>query len=115
MRTIAFLLQKEFLQIFRNKTIIALILVMPVVQLIILPLAADYEVKNINLAVIDNDHSTFSRRLISTITASGYFRLTGYNNSFGESLTLIEKDNADLVLEIPRDFERNLVRENVQK
>ena len=57
MRTIKFLLQKEFRQIFRNKAIVAMILVMPVVQLLILPLAANYEVKNINLAVVDNDHS----------------------------------------------------------
>ena len=42
MRTIRFLLQKEFRQIFRNKAILAMILVMPVVQLLILPLAADY-------------------------------------------------------------------------
>ena len=57
MRTIRFLLQKEFRQIFRNKAIVAMILAVPVVQLLIMPLAANYEVKNINLAVVDNDHS----------------------------------------------------------
>lgn len=115
MRTIRFLLRKEFSQIFRNRTILALILVMPIMQLIILPLAADYEVKNINLAVVDNDHSTFSQKLISKITASGYFRLVGYNSSFNEAYKLIESDKADLILEIPKNFERNLIRENQQK
>jgi ABC-2 type transport system permease protein len=115
MRTIKFLLQKEFSQIFRNKTILALIIGMPVVQLIILPLAADYEVKNINLAVIDHDHSTYSQKLISRITASGYFKLTGYAASFKESFKWIESDKADLILEIPHNFEKNLVRENQQK
>ncbi|MEO6721840.1 MAG: ABC transporter permease [Ferruginibacter sp.] len=114
MRTIKFLLQKEFKQIFRNKAIIAVVIVMPLVQLLVLPLAADYEVKNINLAVIDNDHSTYSQKLISKITASGYFKLTGYNNSYQQALQLIEKDQADLVLEIPGNFERNLIRENEQ-
>ena len=115
MRTIKFLLQKEFSQIFRNKTILAMIVVMPIVQLIVLPLAADYEVKNINLAVIDNDHSPYSQKLISTITASGYFKLTGYNSSFKEAFKLIESDKADLILEIPDNFERGLIRENQQK
>jgi ABC-2 type transport system permease protein len=115
MRTIRFLLQKEFRQIFRNKAIVAMILAVPVVQLLIMPLAANYEVKNINLAVVDNDHSAYSQKLISKITSSGYFILTGINRSFKESFTLIEADKADLVLEIPQGFEQNLVRENEQK
>jgi ABC-2 type transport system permease protein len=61
MRQLLFLLKKEFRQIFRNKSILAVIFVMPVVQLIVLPLAASYEIKNINLAVVDHDHSSFSR------------------------------------------------------
>lgn len=115
MRTVRFLLQKEFRQIFRNRAIIAMICVMPVIQLAVLPWAADYEVKNINLAVTDHDHSTYSQQLITKITASGYFRLTGYNASYNEAMKLIETDEADLILEIPAGFEKNLVRENQQK
>ncbi len=115
MRTIRFLLQKEFRQIFRNKIILAMIIVMPSVQLMILPLAADYEIKNINIAIVDHDRSSYSQNLISTITASGYFKLTGFDNSFIEALHLIEQDQADLILEIPQDFERNLIREGEQK
>lgn len=114
MRTLRFLLQKEFKQIFRNRSILAIIVVMPIIQLIVLPLAADYEVKNINLCVIDHDRSPVSERLVSAITASGYFRLTGYNSSYKASLHLIESDKADLILEIPVHFERNLIRENHQ-
>ena len=115
MRTIRFLLQKEFRQIFRNRAIIVMIMVMPVMQLIILPLAANYEVKNVNLAIVDHDHSTYSQKLGNKITASGYFRLTGYTASFNDAMTLIESDRADLVLEIPQGFEKNLIRENEQK
>ncbi|MEP6613671.1 MAG: ABC transporter permease [Mucilaginibacter sp.] len=115
MRTIKFLLQKEFRQIFRNKAILVMVMVMPVMQLLILPLAANYEVKNVNIAVIDNDHSSYSQKLISKITASGYFKLTGYDFSFKEAFKLIESDKADLILEIPHGFERNLVREDMQK
>lgn len=115
MRTIRFLLQKEFRQIFRNRIILAMIVAMPAIQLMILPLAADYEIKNINIAIVDNDRSGYSQRLISTITASGYFRLTGFNSSFDEAIQLVETDEADLVLEVPAGFERNLIRESQEE
>jgi ABC-2 type transport system permease protein len=115
MRTLRFLLEKEFRQIFRNRAILIIIVVMPVMQLIILPFAADYEVKNINLAVVDNDHSDYSRDLVNKITASGYFRLTDYSPSFDAAYEKIAADEADLVLEIPEGFERGLVKENSQQ
>ena len=115
MRTIKFLLQKEFRQIFRNKAIVIIILAVPIVQLLILPLAANYEVKNINLSVVDNDHSDYSQKLVSKITSSGYFRLTGFNTSFKNAFKLIESDKADLILEIPHGFEQNLIKEKEQK
>ncbi|MCF2502549.1 ABC transporter permease [Dyadobacter sp. CY107] len=115
MRTLRFLLRKEFRQIFRDKAIVALIFFMPVIQFIIMPMAADYEVRNVNLSVVDNDKSTYSQKLISKVIASGYFKLQGYNSSFKEAFQLIESDEADLILEIPHGFERNLIREDKQK
>jgi ABC-2 type transport system permease protein len=112
MRTLLFILQKEFRQIFRDPAIVRLIFLMPVIQLIVLPQAADYEMKNINLAVTDHDHSMYARELVNKITASGYFRLVEYNDSYRQSLTAVEKDKADLILEIPAKFEQQLVREN---
>jgi ABC-2 type transport system permease protein len=115
MRTLRFLLQKEFRQIFRNKSLLPMLFAVPIIQLMILPLAADYEIKNINIAVIDHDHSAYSRQLIQTITASGYFRLTAYSSSFPAAMKEIEKDRADLVLEIPAHFEKTLIRENEEQ
>ncbi len=115
MKILLFLLEKEFRQILRNKQMIPLLLIAPVIQLVLLPLAANYTIKNISIAVVDNDHSTFSRELISKITASGYFRLTGYTASYNEALSLVEQNKADLALQIPVNFERNLVRENSAK
>ncbi|MDR3711762.1 MAG: ABC transporter permease [Puia sp.] len=115
MRTLLFLLEKEFRQILRNRQMIGLLIIAPVIQLVLLPLAADYSVKNISIAVVDHDHSTFSQRLINKVTASGHFRLTGYTSSYREALSLVEQDKADLALEIPPHFERDLVRENAQK
>ncbi len=110
MRTIRFLLEKEFRQIVRNKALLPLLVVAPVMQLLILPLAADYEVKNINVAVVDQDHSPYSERLVAKILSSGYFRPAGYCLSYAEALRLVESDQADLVLVIPSGFEKALVR-----
>ncbi|WP_079241762.1 ABC transporter permease [Chryseobacterium indologenes] len=115
MRIMVFILRKEFRQIFRDKTILAMMFVMPVVQLIIMPLAANFEVKNINIAYIDHDHSSYSQKLLHKIMSSGYFKLAGNPESYKNGLKMIEEGNADLVLEIPPGFERNLVREGSQK
>ena len=90
-------------------------MVAPLMQLLILPLAANYEVKNINLAVVDHDHSSISRDLVQDITSSGYFRLTYFGENYDEAFHHLEKENSDLILEIPANFEKNLVRENTQK
>lgn len=114
-RTLLILIKKEFLQIFRNKSILAIIFVMPVIQLVILPLAANYEIKDIKIAVVDHDKSTESRELIRKITASGYFKIIEYGENYNTAYEEIEKDKVDLILEIPNNFEKDLVRENKEK
>jgi ABC-2 type transport system permease protein len=112
MKTLRFLLEKEFRQIFRDPAILRMMFIMPVIQLVVLPQAANYEVKNVKLSVVDHDHSTYSVQLVNKIKSSGYFLLTGYTGSFEEALNQVEIDQADIVLEIPEDFEKNIVREN---
>ena len=114
-RTLLILIKKEFLQIFRNKSILAIIFVMPVIQLVILPLAANYEIKDIKIAVVDHDKSTESRELIRKITASGYFKIVGYGENYNDAYQEVENDKIDLILEIPNNFEKNLIKENNEK
>ncbi|MEZ4893587.1 MAG: ABC transporter permease [Saprospiraceae bacterium] len=115
MRTLIILLRKEFRQIFRNSAILRIATIMPIMQFLILPLAANYEFKNINLVVVDHDHSSFSKQMISKVVGSGYFRLVDYVSSYDEAYELIETDKADVLLEIPVNFERDLIREGGQK
>lgn len=115
MRTLLFLLRKEFLQISRNRLIIRMIFAIPVVQLILLPFAADYEMKNINMCIVDHDHSEYSRKLINKFTSSGYFQLSNASGSYKDALVVIEEDEADLIIEIPQGFERDLIRDNTSK
>ncbi len=105
------ILRKEFKQIFRDPAILRLIFIMPSIQLLVLPFAADYEIKHINMGVIDHDHSSYSRSLIRKIEFSNYFDLAHYGDSYERGLQWIEEETADLILEIPADFEKRLVRE----
>lgn len=115
MKVLGFLLQKEFLQIFRNKAILPVIFVMPLIQLVILPLAANYEMKNIAISIVDLDRSSLSQRLITKITSSNYFIPVGYCDRHEEALQQMEDDKADVILEIPAGFERDLTRDSKTK
>ncbi|MCB0515519.1 MAG: ABC transporter permease [Bacteroidetes bacterium] len=115
MKIIKVLLIKEFKQIFRNKSLLPMIFVMPIIQLLVMPLAADYTIKNINIAVVDHDRSAQAKMLLDKITASGYFRLVDYGNNYKQAYTLIESDKADLIIEIPHNFEKDLLREGQQQ
>jgi ABC-2 type transport system permease protein len=112
MRALKFLLQKELRQITRDPSIFRILFILPMIQLLILPLAADYEIKGINLGVVDQDHSEYSRKLVNKIISSGYFKLKDFSTGFPNALHAIEQDKTDLILEIPANFERDLVKEN---
>ncbi|KAA6315759.1 Inner membrane transport permease [termite gut metagenome] len=112
---IKFLLEKEFKQLLRNSFLPKLIIGLPIMVLLVFPWVANQEIKDINLSVVDNDYSPCSRRLIQKITSSGYFRLTATPFSNKEALQGINSGEADMILEIQRDFERNLITEGVAK
>jgi len=88
-----------------------LLFLMPIVQLLVLAHAADYEVRNLKLHVVDLDRSTAASRLIGKFQASDHFILTRVTRSARRAHFDLESDAADLVLEIPVNFERRLLRE----
>ena len=110
---IKYLLEKEFKQIFRNAFIPKLILAMPVMMMLVLPWAANQEIKNVKLSVIDNNRSVVSERLINKIVASGYFRLTDVSTSYNEAMQSVDAGEADIILEIPQEFEKNLYKSGI--
>jgi ABC-2 type transport system permease protein len=111
MWVIYFIVRKEFRQIFRHRVLLPMIFMMPVVQLLILSNAADYEVRNIYLHIADADCSTTSLRLIGKFAASDHFELVGRSFSAAGGNANLESGRADMVLEIPSGFERELLRE----
>ena len=106
-----FLFEKEIKQLLRNKFLPRFVIALPFMALLVLPLAANFEVKNINLSIVDNDRSDYSIRLVQKIVSSGYFRLTNYSSTYKAALRAVELDYADIVLEIPNNFEADLVNE----
>lgn len=110
MRVLKFLLQKEFQQILRDSSIFRILLLEPMIQLLLLPLAADFQIKNINLSIIDHDQTQYSQRLIHKIVSSGYFKLSDHSVTFPQALTSVEQNKTSLILEIPPHFERDLIK-----
>jgi ABC-2 type transport system permease protein len=111
MKMLRFLLEKEFKQFFRNSFLPRMVIMFPLTALLIYPLVANFEVKNINLSVVDHDKSTFSRELLQKVQSSGYFRVTDVSPDYASALKSVELDESDVILEIPSHFEKNLVRE----
>ncbi len=111
MRIILFIIQKEFRQIFRNKAMLRIIFILPLVQLVILANAATYEIKNIRYSYVDHDHSPSSRGLARKFAASEYFEeVNRYKNKKQADAGMLGGE-VDVILEVPQNFERKLVRQ----
>ena len=111
MKTILFIIQKEFKQIFRNKSMLPIIFILPLLQLVILSNAASFEVKNIKFSYIDHDRSAASRELVSKFQASNYFDVLAQFPSKNEANLQMQNGHVDVILEIPIHFERNLIKQ----
>lgn len=110
MKTILYIVQKEFKQILRNKGMLPIIFVLPLLQLLILSNAATFEVKNIQFSYVDYDKSTSSRALVDQFRASPYFNVLRDFSSKKNADEAMEKGEVEVVLEIPRHFEKSLVK-----
>ncbi|WP_321480697.1 ABC transporter permease [uncultured Bacteroides sp.] len=107
---IKFLIEKEFKQLLRNSFLPRLIIGYPCMIMILMPWAANLEIKNISVDVVDHDHSPLSQKLVQKIDASSYFRLTAASASYEDALEMVETGEVDVIVEIPRYFERDWMR-----
>ncbi len=115
MRTILTIIRKEFLQIFRNKISIPILFVVPIVQLIIIVNAATLEIKHLKMAVVDLDLSATSRKMIEKFEGTNFYKVEYQVSSYNEALRLLDNGEIDLIVNIPNNFERQLVRDNSAK
>jgi ABC-2 type transport system permease protein len=108
------IVRKEFVQIFRDKRTLALILVIPIMQLFLLGYAATNDVRNVPLAVYDQSHSPEARALLDAYRAADYFKVAYVVGSDSELQTLIENGKANAGLIIPPDYAARLKAGNAQ-
>ncbi|HLF91098.1 MAG TPA: ABC transporter permease [Anaerolineales bacterium] len=102
------LIRKEFIQIFRDPRTLALVLVIPLVQMLLLGYAATNDVRNVPLAVFDQDRSSASRRLLDAYRAADYFQIAFDVNSEDELRTLIDSGHARVGMIIPPDYSEQI-------
>ena len=108
MRTILYLIRKEFIQIFRDKFMGRAIFAVPLVQMLLLVPAITFEVKNVKLCLIDRDMSADSRRLINQLEGSTFFKIRYSTFSEEEGNSLLHRNKSDMVLQIPSGFGRDI-------
>jgi ABC-2 type transport system permease protein len=108
MKIILFIIQKEFLQIFRNKTMLPIIFMVPILQLLVLANAATLELKNVNLSIVDYDNTLRSREVISHFKASPFYTIIPVEQSVNKALDQVNSNKTDAVLVIPKGFEKDL-------
>lgn len=109
MRTILFILQKEFRQLFRDKTMLPIIFIIPVFQLVILSFTATFEIKHTRLVVVDEDRSAQSRELISRFEGSAFFIVKAFAETYPQAAEFLKNGDADQLIVIPENFERDII------
>lgn len=93
----------------RNPIIPKMIIAMPLMVMLVLPLVANMDVNNVKVAVVDNDRSQLSRRLITNISESDVLSVARICNTHSESMLEVEDGKVDVVLTIPANYSKNLI------
>lgn len=110
MHRIIAVLRKEFLQMGRDKMTLALVFMLPLVQLLLFGFAIQTEVKHISTVVFDQSVSSESRDLLDSFTASGYFDIEYVANSFNEVNKMIDSGKSKVGIVFPPDFAASVNR-----
>jgi len=110
MSRIISVLKKEFLQMRRDRLTLALVFMLPLVQLLLFGYAIQTEVKHIATVVFDQSLSAESRDVIDAFTASGYFDVTGVARSYADVNRMIDSGRAKAGIIFPPDFAADLKR-----
>lgn len=101
---LAALIRKEFLQILRDPRTLVLILIMPIMQLFLLGYAATNDIRNVSMAVYDQDRSAAARKLLDAYRAADYFRIVYDVDSEDDLRRLIDQGDARVGMIIPPNY-----------
>ncbi len=100
--------KKEVRQLKRDHRMLFVIFSFPVLLLIMFGYAINFDVKNINLAVYDQDKSDISREIINSLQSSGYFKVVAYLNRYQDADKYLDDKISQVVIVIPKDFSKKI-------
>ncbi len=98
------LVKKEFLQLFRDPRMSRVVFVAPLIQLMVFGYAVSTDIRDTATFVVDQDQSQTSRALVTALTASGYFRVSGRSDRPRDAVRALEDGSAIVALDIPVGF-----------
>jgi drug efflux transport system permease protein len=101
---------KEFIQMRRDRATLAMMLGIPVIQLLAFGFAIRMDVRHLPMAVYDESRTQESRELIQKLQATGNFDVTRHVESYAEANRLIDRGAARAAIVIPEDYARRLKR-----
>ena len=109
-RRLAAVARKELRHLLRDHRMRPVNFVIPVVQLVILGLAANLDVENVRVVVVDRDHTPVSRAIANRLDASPAFVVQGVTTDELEAERAIDDGTAELVVVVPHGTQRGLAR-----
>ena len=115
MRNIKAVAIKEFIQVMRDRRTLALLFMMPIMQLMIYGYGINTDVKHLPTYIYDQDRTYLSRRLVDSFTQSDYFLVKKQAASLDEAYKALDKGLAKSVLVIPPNFTGDLLKKKGSK
>src|SRR5205085_8420995 len=103
-------LMKEFVQMRRDRLTFAMMIGVPVMQLVLFGYAINMDPKGLPAAVVSADQSPFTRSLVRSLENTGYFRIVAQPATVDEADRLLRIGRVQFVLQVPEDFSRKWER-----
>lgn len=111
LKRIKAVMHKEFLHIIRDPRSLGIALLAPAVLLVIYAYAVTFDIKKIDIAVIDSDFTVSSRAYINNMTSSGYFEInTSASVSEKAAEQALMENKVKFILSVPAGFEKAIKR-----
>ncbi len=105
--------RKEFIHVGRDKRLLAVVLVMPIMQLLLFAYAISFDVRNLPTLVVDLDHTPDSTAYVRAYEASGLFDVTGHGEALADVDRAFDRNEARVAVVVPAGFARALARGEV--
>lgn len=113
--SISAVIEKELRQLFRNKLLVALLILYPVIAVLVITRIYNFDVNNVNVIVVDTDHSALSTMLTDGLARSGKVTLYKRCSTYDEAYDMMEKGNIDCIVLFPKGLESSYYSSNRQK